>query len=345
MGDGRPQRAGIGGGGVRLDVGAGEGVRIAGAVDGGDVHALGLEGLGDAGGAGEEIERGAGAGGLADPREDGDEAALGAEVFDHRGRHGGPPYDGRSWRPGTIQKPLEMRGGRRVRTGCAGTRPTRIRRSNLSRRLRGGAVHGARGARRAATGPGCLGPDTDPEPIRIVSLCAGQGRDVIDVVATHPRGPEVSALLVELDPALVAFARDRAAAAGAGGRAGSGSSRATPRSAAGTPTHVPADIVLVCGVFGNISAADITRTIQAMRGFCVPGGQVVWTRHRRPPDLHARRPGRLRRRRVHGAGLRGPRRHRHGDRPPPLDGATGALRPRPAALRLRRRRVEPGMSR
>ena len=48
---------------------------------------------------------------------------------------------------------------------------------------------------------------------------------------------------------------------------------------------VPADIVLVCGVFGNISAADITRTIQAMRGFCAPGGHVVWTRHRRPPDL------------------------------------------------------------
>ena len=48
---------------------------------------------------------------------------------------------------------------------------------------------------------------------------------------------------------------------------------------------VPADIVLVCGVFGNISPADITRTIRAMRGFCVPGGHVVWTRHRRPPDL------------------------------------------------------------
>ena len=51
MGDGRPERAGIGGGGIRLDVGAGEGVRVAGAVDRGDVHALCLEGLGDAGGA------------------------------------------------------------------------------------------------------------------------------------------------------------------------------------------------------------------------------------------------------------------------------------------------------
>ena len=128
-------------------------------------------------------------------------------------------------------------------------------------------------------------PDTHPGPIRIVSLCAGQGRDVIDVVATHPRGPEVSALLVELDPALVAFARDRAAAAGPGV---AGRIRIVEGDASQSHWYaddVPADIVLVCGVFGNISAADIQRTIQAMRGFCAPGGHVVWTRHRRPPDL------------------------------------------------------------
>ena len=47
---------------------------------------------------------------------------------------------------------------------------------------------------------------------------------------------------------------------------------------------VPADVVLVCGVFGNISAEDIRRTIEAMPGFCAPSGHVIWTRHRRPPD-------------------------------------------------------------
>ena len=30
-------------------------------------------------------------------------------------------------------------------------------------------------------------PPSHPGPIRVVSLCAGQGRDVIDVVSTHPR--------------------------------------------------------------------------------------------------------------------------------------------------------------
>ena len=118
----------------------------------------------------------------------------------------------------------------------------------------------------------------------MVSVCAGQGRDVIDVVATHPRGPEVSALLVELDPALVAFARSRAAAAGAGVAEQIRVVEGDASQCHWYVHDVPADIVLVCGVFGNISEADITRTIQAMPGFCAPGGHVVWTRHRLPPD-------------------------------------------------------------
>ena len=96
-------------------------------------------------------------------------------------------------------------------------------------------------------------------------------------------------MLVELDPALVAFARERAAAAGVADRIrvieGDASLGRSYVDADADADALPADIVLVCGVFGNISPADITRTIEAMRGFCVPGGQVLWTRHRRPPDL------------------------------------------------------------
>ena len=66
VGDRRPERRHVGGGGIRLDVGAGEGVGVSSAVDGGDVRALRLEGLGDTGGAGEEVERRAGARGPAD---------------------------------------------------------------------------------------------------------------------------------------------------------------------------------------------------------------------------------------------------------------------------------------
>lgn len=122
-------------------------------------------------------------------------------------------------------------------------------------------------------------------PIRIVSMCAGQGRDVIDVLATHPRGVDASALLVELDPALVAFARERAAAAGVTGKV-----RIVEGDAALSRWYaddVPADLVLVCGVFGNVSGADISHTIQALPGWCREGSEVIWTRHRRPPDATA----------------------------------------------------------
>jgi SAM-dependent methyltransferase len=120
------------------------------------------------------------------------------------------------------------------------------------------------------------------DPIRIISLCAGQGRDVIDVLATHPAAGRVEALLVDLDPALVAFARRRAVEAGLGDRV-----RVEQGDASLCELYagsVPADVVLVCGIFGNVSDEDIAATIRALPAFCRPGANVIWTRHRRPPD-------------------------------------------------------------
>jgi Putative methyltransferase len=119
-------------------------------------------------------------------------------------------------------------------------------------------------------------------PLRLISMCAGQGRDVIDVVAEHPRRPDVDALLVELDPELVAFARRHAAEAGL-----ADSVRVVEGDASISGVYaaaVPAQVVLVCGVFGNISPADIAATVHALPGFCTPGASVIWTRHRLAPD-------------------------------------------------------------
>jgi hypothetical protein len=118
--------------------------------------------------------------------------------------------------------------------------------------------------------------------VRLISLCAGQGRDVIGVLAEHPRRDDVHARLVELDERNVAIARQAAQAAGLHGvevlRADAGITDAYA-------SAVPAQIVVVCGIFGNISDGDIEATMAALPSLCAPGALVLWTRHRKPPDL------------------------------------------------------------
>ncbi len=48
---------------------------------------------------------------------------------------------------------------------------------------------------------------------------------------------------------------------------------------------VPAHLALVCGVWGNVPDADVEGTIGALPSLLVDRGTVIWTRHRRPPDL------------------------------------------------------------
>ncbi len=125
--------------------------------------------------------------------------------------------------------------------------------------------------------------EAPPGPVRIVSVCSGQGRDVIDVVADSPRRDDVRARLVELDPGLVAFARARAVDLGVGEQLEviEGDAAWAGHYAALVPAHV----VLACGVFGNISDEDIRSFVSGLPSWCAPGASVIWTRHNRPPDL------------------------------------------------------------
>ncbi len=120
-------------------------------------------------------------------------------------------------------------------------------------------------------------------PIRVLSLCAGQGRDLIPVVAAHPRRADVTARLVEFDPAIAETARTSLRAAGldAALEVVTGDAALTDHYA----DLAPAQIVLLCGIFGNISEADIRGTVQNAAMLTARGGSVVWTRHRREPDL------------------------------------------------------------
>jgi hypothetical protein len=47
---------------------------------------------------------------------------------------------------------------------------------------------------------------------------------------------------------------------------------------------VPAQVVLTCGVFGNISPGDVLRTIGLLPSLLSVGGIVIWTRGRRHGD-------------------------------------------------------------
>jgi hypothetical protein len=122
--------------------------------------------------------------------------------------------------------------------------------------------------------------------VSLVSLCAGQGRDVLGVLPGHARRDDVSAVLVEADPRNAAAARDQAAEAGLS--AAVEVREADAGLVAVFADALPADVLLLCGIFGNVIDADIRRTATAAALMCKPGGTVIWTRHRREPDLTPR---------------------------------------------------------
>jgi hypothetical protein len=135
-------------------------------------------------------------------------------------------------------------------------------------------------ARRLAIVQRCIADALDATPpgrVRVISMCAGEGRDLLGVLARHPRANDVSGRLVELDPELAARARS-AAPEPVEVRCADAATTSAYEGA------VPADLVLVCGVFGNVSADDIARTIRMLPSLCAPGATVIWTRHRRSPD-------------------------------------------------------------
>ena len=124
--------------------------------------------------------------------------------------------------------------------------------------------------------------DRPGEPLTVVSACAGQGHDLLGVLSARDDASRVRATLLEYDERNVAAAQaavDNAALphvtvvrANAGDRAA-------------YVGVVPADLVLMAGVFGNVSDADVRGTISALPELCAAGAIVIWTRTRRAPDL------------------------------------------------------------
>jgi hypothetical protein len=114
----------------------------------------------------------------------------------------------------------------------------------------------------------------DDPSLRVVSACAGDGRDLLEVLAVRDDRDRVTATLIETDEWLAAGAEAFACAWGL--------DVTVRRADAGSTTSydgaVPADLVQLCGVFGNLSDDDVRTTIELLPALCAPGATVIWTR-------------------------------------------------------------------
>jgi hypothetical protein len=114
----------------------------------------------------------------------------------------------------------------------------------------------------------------DERPVRILSLCAGEGRDVLPELQARP-WLAARVTLVELHDQLAAAARTTAA---------SRSDVDVRQGDAGAPMTfadaLPVDLLLLCGIFGNVSTDDIHTTVAAVPAMVARGGTVIWTRGR-----------------------------------------------------------------
>ena len=114
-----------------------------------------------------------------------------------------------------------------------------------------------------------------PGVVRVLSMCAGQGHDLVTVARRHRRGRDLQGRLVELDPRNVAAARAAISTAGLDGLEVVAGDAGLIDSYVGA---TPADLVLACGIFGNITDDDVHRTIEVLPSLCAAGAWVIWTR-------------------------------------------------------------------
>lgn len=118
-------------------------------------------------------------------------------------------------------------------------------------------------------------------PWTVISMCAGDGRDLLGVLSHHSRAAAASGLLVELDPDLA----DAGRAAYGNARLSRIEVRTADAGDADQYAGMKADLLLVCGVFGNLTETNVVAMAGRLPGLCRPGATMIWTRHREPPDI------------------------------------------------------------
>ena len=116
--------------------------------------------------------------------------------------------------------------------------------------------------------------------IQVVSACSGDGRDLLRVLETHPRAKDVRARLVELDPKLVERGKEAIARLGLTDQIEFINGDATLT--ANFAGHVPADVIIVAGIFGNLPNEEVLqKLIRNLAYFAKTGAFAIWTRGHR----------------------------------------------------------------
>ena len=113
--------------------------------------------------------------------------------------------------------------------------------------------------------------------MRVLSVCSGDGRDLLGTLANRSDADRVSAVLMELHPVLAQQARDAAT--------GAGLTQIEVRTVDASTSDAyqgaaPADVVLLVGILGNIADTDVWRLIDFAPRLCSPGATLLWSRGR-----------------------------------------------------------------
>jgi hypothetical protein len=114
-----------------------------------------------------------------------------------------------------------------------------------------------------------------PGPITVVSVCAGQGRDILGVLRDHPRRDDAAVTLVEQDSRNAEFAREMA-------RTGDLTAVTVVVGDAGDSTSYRgvgrASLVIIVGFLSHIGDEDVARLVGFLPQLCAVDGLVIWCR-------------------------------------------------------------------
>ncbi len=113
--------------------------------------------------------------------------------------------------------------------------------------------------------------------ITVLSLCSGDARDIIEVLPTHARCPDVSGWLLESNASLVHDAQQAILRHGL--EASLFPCVADATDAKSYATIPPAHLLVLAGVFGSVDNDEIPRFLLNLQVLCAPSAYVIWTQN------------------------------------------------------------------